>query len=49
VILIGVLVGGFALLITLVPYGHDNPWLAVLLFFGVIGLFKLMSQFEVSG
>ena len=46
VLLLGVFVGALCLLILLVPYSQHQPWLALALFFGILGVFKLLSQFE---
>lgn len=45
-LLVNVLISGFILLILFVPTGHEKPWVAVLLFLGMFGLFQLMSRFE---
>jgi hypothetical protein len=44
--LLVVLVGAFVLLVVLMPRAQRQPWLATILFFGMIGLFKLMGRFE---
>jgi hypothetical protein len=44
--LLTTLVGGFLLYTALVPISATNPWLAVGLLVGSVGLFKLMSWFE---
>jgi predicted membrane channel-forming protein YqfA (hemolysin III family) len=44
--LVGVLLAGFLILIVLTPQVRMVPWLGIILFLGVLGLFKLMSQFE---
>jgi hypothetical protein len=40
------LVVGFLLLVLLTPLCQNQQWLAVLVFLAVMGLFRLMSQFE---
>ena len=45
-LLLETLIAGFGLLLLLVPVGHRVGWLAPLLFFGLYGLFRLMSRFE---
>jgi cyclophilin family peptidyl-prolyl cis-trans isomerase len=47
--LISVLIGGFLLLVLLFPVGLAHQWVAVGLFLGVLGLLRVMSQFESSG
>jgi cyclophilin family peptidyl-prolyl cis-trans isomerase len=44
--LLSVLIGGFLLLVLLFPVGLAHQWVAIGLFFGVLGLFRVMSQFE---
>jgi cyclophilin family peptidyl-prolyl cis-trans isomerase len=44
--LLMVLVGAFMIVVVLIPKGHQSPWLAAALFFGLIGLFKLLGRFE---
>jgi cyclophilin family peptidyl-prolyl cis-trans isomerase len=44
--LVVVLVGGFLLFVLLFPAAQGHAWLAPALFAGVLGLFRLMSQFE---
>jgi cyclophilin family peptidyl-prolyl cis-trans isomerase len=46
--LLSVLIGGFLLLVLLFPVGLVHPWMAVALFLGVLGLLRVMSQFESS-
>jgi len=41
------LIGGFALLTLLAPVGHEFPLAGALIVLGLIGLFKLMNQFEI--
>jgi hypothetical protein len=41
------LIGGFSLLTLFAPVGHDLPIVDGLLLVGLIGLFKLMNQFEI--
>ena len=43
-----VLIGGFSLLGLLVALGHANALVAVAVLAGLIGLFKLMNQFEIA-
>jgi cyclophilin family peptidyl-prolyl cis-trans isomerase len=45
-VLLTVLIGGFLLMRELVPRARDHELLATALFFGVVGLFKLMNRFE---
>lgn len=45
-LLMNVLIGGFGLLIVLLPLGRDQPIIGVGLFFGMFAMFRLMSQFE---
>lgn len=45
-VLVLVLIGGFLLLVVLTPEAHRRPWLAALLFLGLLGMFRLMSRFE---
>lgn len=44
--LVVVLVAAFMLLVVLMPQGQRHPWLAAPLFFGLVGLFKLLGRFE---
>jgi cyclophilin family peptidyl-prolyl cis-trans isomerase len=44
--LVSVLVGGWLILAVLLPLAQALPWLALLVFVGVLGLLRLMSQFE---
>jgi cyclophilin family peptidyl-prolyl cis-trans isomerase len=44
--LLVVLVGGFLLLVILVPAAQTRAWLALTLFLGLLGVLKLMSRFE---
>jgi cyclophilin family peptidyl-prolyl cis-trans isomerase len=44
--LIVVLIGGFVLIVVAMPHGQQKPWLATLLFFGLIGMFKVLGRFE---
>jgi cyclophilin family peptidyl-prolyl cis-trans isomerase len=44
--LVMVLIGAFVLVIVLTPHGHRNPWLATMIFFGLIGIFKVLGKFE---
>jgi cyclophilin family peptidyl-prolyl cis-trans isomerase len=46
--LISVLIGGFLLLVLLFPLGQIHQWVAVGLFLGVLGMLRVMSQFESS-
>jgi cyclophilin family peptidyl-prolyl cis-trans isomerase len=46
--LISVLIGGFLLLVLLFPLSQAHEWVAVGLFLGVLGLLRVMSQFESS-
>lgn len=39
-------IGAFVVVGALVPLSNDHPWLAVGLFFGLLGVFKLLGQFE---
>jgi hypothetical protein len=41
-----VLIGYFALWVTLAEPAREQSWLAVVLFAGAIGLFRLMGRFE---
>jgi hypothetical protein len=45
--LLVVLIGGFALLTLFGPAGGETPLAGGLTLFGLIGLFKLMNQFEI--
>ncbi len=45
-LMLNALVGGFALLILLLPLGHEESWLAPIVFIGLLGLFKFMNRFE---
>jgi len=45
-LLLATLVAGFGLLLLLTPVAHRAAWLAPLVFFGLYGLFRLMSRFE---
>jgi hypothetical protein len=45
--LLVVLIGGFALLTLFGPAGGETPLAGGLILFGLIGLFKLMNQFEI--
>ncbi|MDH5326545.1 MAG: peptidylprolyl isomerase [Gammaproteobacteria bacterium] len=45
-LLVNVLISSFILLLIFVPVGHDNSWVAALLFMAAFGLFQLMSRFE---
>src|SRR5262249_48960899 len=47
--LVGVLIGGFVLLMLLMPASQAYPWLAAVLFVGLLGMMRLMSQFESAG
>jgi peptidyl-prolyl cis-trans isomerase B (cyclophilin B) len=47
--LLSVLIGGFLLLVLMFPLGQAHPWVAVGLFLGVLGMLRVMSQFESSG
>ena len=40
------LIAGFILFILLTPEGHKHAWIAVLVYVGLFGLFRLMSRFE---
>jgi cyclophilin family peptidyl-prolyl cis-trans isomerase len=44
--LVIVLIGAFVLVIVLMPVGRRMPWLAAAMFFGLIGLFKVLGRFE---
>jgi cyclophilin family peptidyl-prolyl cis-trans isomerase len=44
--LLSVLVGGFLLFVVLMPQAHAHSWLALALFLGLLGVLRLMSQFE---
>jgi peptidyl-prolyl cis-trans isomerase B (cyclophilin B) len=44
--LVGVLIGTFLLLVLLIPEGHRIPWLAAVLFIGVVAILKLLGRFE---
>ena len=46
--MLGVLVGGFGLLVLFGNFLYEDPVLAVILLFLLIGMFKLMGQFEVG-
>jgi len=41
------LIGGFGLLTLLAPAGCEIPIAGALIVFGLVGLFKLMNQFEI--
>ena len=41
------LIGGFALLTLLAPVGHEFPLAGALTVLALVGLFKLMNQFEI--
>ena len=41
------LIGGFSLLTLLVPAGRVIPLAGALIVLGLVGLFKLMNQFEI--
>ena len=43
-----VLIGGFSLLGLLVALGRVNALVAIAVLAGLIGLFKLMNQFEIT-
>jgi cyclophilin family peptidyl-prolyl cis-trans isomerase len=43
-----VLVGSFLLLAMLMPEAPRRPWLACLLFFGTVGVFKVLGRFETA-
>ncbi len=45
-LMLNVLVGGFGLMALLIPIAHQQVWIAPLVFFGLFGLFRLMSRFE---
>lgn len=45
-LLVNVLISGFILFIVLIPSGHQNSWIAAVLFVAVFGMFRLMSNFE---
>lgn len=36
----------FALMIALAPTSQENPWLALVLFAAVLGVVRMLSQFE---
>jgi cyclophilin family peptidyl-prolyl cis-trans isomerase len=44
--LLSVLVGFFGLLVAFVPTARTTGWVSILLFAGVVALFKLMNRFE---
>jgi hypothetical protein len=44
--LVVVLVSAFVLVVVLMPRGQRHPWLACGLFFGLVGLFKVLGRFE---
>ena len=46
-LLLGALIGGFALFVYLTPLSVGRPWLAVAIFLGVAGLFRALSFFEM--
>ncbi len=46
ILLLAVAFAAFLVLIALTPRGPDYPLLAIALFVGVLGLLKLLSQFE---
>jgi cyclophilin family peptidyl-prolyl cis-trans isomerase len=46
--LLTVLLGGFALFIMMTPVGQKDARVAPLVFLGLLGMFRLMSQFETS-
>lgn len=46
--LISVLVGSFFAVTLLTPAAQHQEYLAILVFFGILGLFKLMGRFEAS-
>jgi CHASE2 domain-containing sensor protein len=41
------LIGGFSLFALLGPLGQENPAIGALIILALIGLFKLMNQFEI--
>jgi CHASE2 domain-containing sensor protein len=41
------LIGGFSLFALLGPLGQENPAIGALIVLALIGLFKLMNQFEI--
>jgi len=45
-LLVNVLLCGFILFIAMIPVGHQNTWIAALVFLGLFAMFRLMSQFE---
>jgi hypothetical protein len=45
-LLLAVFVVAFVLFAVLMPYAPEHPWLALGLFGGLLGLLKLLSQFE---
>jgi hypothetical protein len=46
--LLGVLIGGFALLVLFGPSAGRNPLFGGFILAGLVGLFKLMNQFEIQ-
>jgi cyclophilin family peptidyl-prolyl cis-trans isomerase len=47
--LLTVLVAAFFLVVVALPKGQHEPWLACILFVGLIGVFKLLGRFERAG
>ena len=45
--LVTVLIGGFSLFVLFGLAGRHQPWAGALVVLGLIGLFKLMNQFEI--
>jgi hypothetical protein len=45
---LGVLIGGFSLLVLSGLAGRETPLLGVIVLLLLIGLFKLMNQFEIQ-
>lgn len=45
-VMLVVAVAAFVLMILLAPAGQERPWLALLLFAGVLGIVRMLSQFE---
>ena len=46
-LLLGALIGGFTLFLSLTPLSAGRPWLAVAIFLGVAALFRAVSFFEL--
>ena len=45
-LLLGIAIAAFVLLVLLTPHAAEQPWLALGLFFGLLCLLRLLSQFE---